>query len=73
MEQLTENQTKLLDELRAQCAHRGWFFKNARDLQELEDMKVLEEKRFIEIEDRDVRIDQISLRVKAGELVGKVL
>jgi hypothetical protein len=73
MEELTESQAKLLNELQDQSARRGWFFLNAKDFQELDDVKVLETKQFIEIEDRDVRIDPISQRIKAGEFVGKVL
>jgi hypothetical protein len=71
--ELSDNQLRLLNEIREQCARRGWFSVNARDLQELNDMMFLEKNGFVEIEERDVRIDQISKRIKAGELVGKLL
>jgi len=71
--ELSGNRLRLLNEIREQCARRGWFFVNARDLRELNDMIFLERNGFIEIEERDVRIDHISSRIKAGELVGKLL
>jgi hypothetical protein len=72
MEVLSDNQTRLLNEVRAQCARRGWFFINATNLQDLNDIIALEKKRLIEVDERDVRIDHVYQRVRAGEFVGKL-
>jgi hypothetical protein len=73
MEKLSDNQSRLLSEVRAQCDQRGWYFINVTCMQDLHDMIALEDQHLIEVQERDVRIDHVTKRVKAGEFVGKTL
>ena len=70
---LTAKQGALLQDLRSQCDRKGWFFVNATNLEQLNDVLHLEINRFVAIDERDVRFDPVSERVRAGEFVGKVL
>lgn len=73
MGEFSANQKRLLEEIASQCAERGWFFVNAREVRDVNDMIALEKARTIEVEERDVRIDHVRNRVKAGEFVGKLV
>lgn len=73
MTELTEHQRSMLEQFRAQCDRRGWFFLNASDLQEIDDVLALHEAGLIKISERDIRIDHHSGLVKAGEVVGVVV
>lgn len=72
MEILTDAQNELLEEVARQCARRGWFFINATKSHQIQDMNALEKLRLVVIEERDVRYDPTSDRVRAGEFVGKL-
>lgn len=67
---LTPTQVSMLAEFKQQCDQRGWFFYNCSRRAQIEEVLNLEQIGRIKIQDRDIRIDHVSGRVKAGEIVG---
>jgi hypothetical protein len=65
--------TRLYEQLVEGSKKRGWFFFNARTLEEIEAMGELERLGRIKIDERDVRVDLINNRVQAGEYIGVTL